>query len=73
MPITVNKLYLVNISAFGFSDILSHSLFQYAVSSYSKILNYLDNLHLFSISPSFRIQGLGTAITALHLNHFSTT
>ena len=31
-------------------------------------LNYIDNLHLFSISPSSRIQGLGVRITAL-CNH----
>ena len=33
-------------------------------------LNYLNNLHFFSIPPSFRIQSLGTGITALYLNHF---
>ena len=36
-------------------------------------LNDLDNLHLFSISPSFKIQGLGTDITALYLNYLSKT
>ena len=33
MPITVNKLQLVNIWAFGLSDILSYSSSQYVVSS----------------------------------------
>ena len=36
-------------------------------------LNYLENLHLFIISSSFRIQGLGIGITALYLNNFSRT
>ena len=33
-------------------------------------LNYLDNLYLFSISHSFRIQGIGTGITPFTLTTF---
>ena len=36
-------------------------------------LNFFDNLHLFRISPSLRIQGLGIVITVLYPNHLSRT
>ena len=75
MPITVSKLKLINISAISLSDTLSHSLSQYAVSSYAEVnpnheLNYIDNLHLLSISPSLRIQGLELGNTDLYPTTF---
>ena len=58
MPITVNKLYLVNISAFGLSDILFS--FSFPVRSISLPrntlnsnhgFNYLYNLHFLVLLP----------------------
>ena len=70
MPIIVNKLLLVNISAFGLSDILSHSLSKCAVSSYPETLEIptmdlitsttINCLVFFFLSES---KGLGIGIT----------
>ena len=76
MSITVSKLKLINISAFSLSDILSHSLSQYAVSSYAEVypnheLNYIEILHLLSTSLSLRIQGLELDNTDLYPTTFT--